>query len=165
MHIRAAVVEEKSSLFVLRDLELDDPHPGEVLIRIVATGVCQASTGSPMKKASRARSSKGQYADLAVLSADYFKVPDEQIHNLVSVLTVVGGRFVHSDDEFGSLAPPLPPAMPDWSPVNHFGGYFKPAASASAMHRLAQAAWGCNTRCSVHGHAHGRAYQDAVDGR
>lgn len=41
MQIRAAVVEEKSGPFVLRDLELDDPRPDEVLIRIVATGVCQ----------------------------------------------------------------------------------------------------------------------------
>lgn len=105
----------------------------------------------------------GQYADLAVLSDDYFKVPDDQIRDLVSVLTVVGGRIVHGDNEFGNLAPPLLPAMPDWSPVNHFGGYFKPAAGAPTMHQRAQATCGCDTSCSVHGHAHGRAYQDAVN--
>lgn len=105
----------------------------------------------------------GRYADLAVLSADYFQIPENEIRNLVSVLTIVGGNFVHGDQEFSRLAPPLPPAMPDWSPVNSFGGYFKPAAAAAAVHRQAHAACGYGTGCTVHGHAHGRAYQHAVD--
>lgn len=104
----------------------------------------------------------GQYADLAVLSADYFKIPENEIRHLVSVLTVVGGRIVYGDGEFNVLSPPLPPAMPDWSPVNHFGGYFKPAASTASLHAFAQTACGCGTSCLVHGHAHGRAYQNAV---
>jgi len=40
----------------------------------------------------------GKLGDVAVLSADYFdpqKVPDEEIRNLKSVLTVVGGKVVH----------------------------------------------------------------------
>lgn len=40
----------------------------------------------------------GKYADLAVLSADYFDadaVPDEAIKRITSVLTVVDGRIVH----------------------------------------------------------------------
>ena len=40
----------------------------------------------------------GKYADLAVLSADYFDaraVPDEDIKRLSSVLTLVGGQIVH----------------------------------------------------------------------
>lgn len=41
MRIRAAVVERKSGPFVFRELELDDPRPDEILVRIVATGVCQ----------------------------------------------------------------------------------------------------------------------------
>lgn len=41
MLIRAAVVEEKAGPFVFRDLELEDPRPDEVLVRIVATGLCQ----------------------------------------------------------------------------------------------------------------------------
>ena len=42
----------------------------------------------------------GKYADLAVLSADYFDadaVPDEAIKRVTSVLTVVGGQIVHGD--------------------------------------------------------------------
>ena len=65
----------------------------------------------------------GQLADLAVLSADYFSVPEEQIKGLESVLTVVGGRVVYGAGEFKGLAPPPPPASPDWSPVNHYSGY------------------------------------------
>ncbi|WP_217575021.1 NAD(P)-dependent alcohol dehydrogenase [Streptomyces sp. GbtcB7] len=41
MRIRAAVVEEKDKPFILEELELDEPRPDEVLVRIVATGVCQ----------------------------------------------------------------------------------------------------------------------------
>jgi predicted amidohydrolase YtcJ len=71
----------------------------------------------------KGRITAGQLADVAVLSDDYFSVPDERISDITSVLTIVGGKVVHASDEFANLAPPLPPAMPDWSPVRHFGGY------------------------------------------
>src|SRR5882762_4742932 len=44
----------------------------------------------------------GQVADLAVLSADYFSIPDEEIKRLESVLTLVGGRVVYGAEEFAS---------------------------------------------------------------
>ena len=71
----------------------------------------------------------GQLADLAVLSADYFSVPDEDIKQLESVLTVVGGKPVYAAEEFETLAPAPPPVLPDWSPVAQFGGFAKPAPS------------------------------------
>jgi predicted amidohydrolase YtcJ len=37
----------------------------------------------------------GKWADLAVLSQDYFKVPLNQMADIESVLTLVGGRMVH----------------------------------------------------------------------
>jgi predicted amidohydrolase YtcJ len=37
----------------------------------------------------------GKLADLAVLSDDYFTVPDEKLKKIRSVLTIVGGRIVH----------------------------------------------------------------------
>jgi aryl-alcohol dehydrogenase len=40
MKIRAAVVYEKSAPFQIEELELDDPRDDEVLVRIVATGIC-----------------------------------------------------------------------------------------------------------------------------
>lgn len=41
MRVRAAVVEEKSGPFVFRELDLEAPRPNEVLVRIVAAGICQ----------------------------------------------------------------------------------------------------------------------------
>jgi predicted amidohydrolase YtcJ len=123
----------------------------------------QANTWFSNEEGVKGQIRAGQYADLAVLSADYFSVPEDEIRNLVSVLTVVGGRIAYGDDEFSGFSPPLPPAMPDWSPVNHFGGYFKPTADTVALNALAKATCNCGVSCSVHGHAHGRAYQSAVD--
>jgi len=67
----------------------------------------------------------GQLADLAVLSADYFSIPDEEIKQLESVLTIVGGKIVYATEEFSKLAPPPLPVSPSWSPVNAYGGYRK----------------------------------------
>ena len=65
----------------------------------------------------------GQLADLAVLSADYFSVPEEEIKRIESVLTVVGGKVVYGAGDFANLAPPPLPVLPDWSPVKVYGGY------------------------------------------
>ena len=70
----------------------------------------------------------GQLADLAVLSHDYFALPEEEIMGLSSVLTIVGGRVVYAAAEFTPLDPPLPPIAPDWSPVAAFGGARTPVA-------------------------------------
>jgi S-(hydroxymethyl)glutathione dehydrogenase/alcohol dehydrogenase len=40
MRVRAAVLEEFASPLVVQELDLADPGPGEVLIRLVACGVC-----------------------------------------------------------------------------------------------------------------------------
>ncbi len=119
----------------------------------------QANTWFSNEEGVKGQIKTGQYADLAVLSADYFRIPEDEIRNLVSVLTIVGGRIVYGNDEFNALSPSLPPAMPDWSPANYFSGYFK----KTAAHSFAQATCGCGISCSVHGHVHGRAYQAAVD--
>jgi len=74
----------------------------------------------------------GQLADLAVLSDDYFNVADERIADITSVLTLLGGKPVHASGDFSNLAPPLPPAMPDWSPVNYYGGYQSPNEAVAA---------------------------------
>jgi predicted amidohydrolase YtcJ len=69
----------------------------------------------------------GQLADLAVLSADYFSIPEEEIKGLESLLTIVGGKVVYATGEFSSLAPPDVPVSPNWSPVKEYGGYYNPA--------------------------------------
>ncbi|MDB9517742.1 amidohydrolase [Roseofilum reptotaenium CS-1145] len=65
----------------------------------------------------------GQLADLAVLSEDFFSVPEERIKHLESVLTLVDGQPVYGSEEFSNLSPPPLPISPDWSPVKYFGGY------------------------------------------
>jgi hypothetical protein len=65
----------------------------------------------------------GQLADLAVLSDDFFSIPEQRIKSLESVLTIVGGKVVYAAEEFRDLAPPLLPVLPEWSPVARFGGY------------------------------------------
>ncbi len=67
--------------------------------------------------------SVGTFADLAVLSADYFAVEPNEIRSIESVLTMVGGRVVHATGSYARLAPQLPPVSPDWSPVAYYGGY------------------------------------------
>jgi predicted amidohydrolase YtcJ len=46
----------------------------------------------------------GKHADLIVLSDDYFTVPTQEIRNLRSLLTVVGGRIVHANGPYSGLA-------------------------------------------------------------
>ncbi|MEU6604344.1 amidohydrolase [Streptomyces shenzhenensis] len=65
----------------------------------------------------------GCYADLAVLSDDYFTVPEPEIAHIESLLTVTGGRIVYAAGEYEGLDEELPPVSPGWSPVAHFGGY------------------------------------------
>jgi hypothetical protein len=62
---------------------------------------------------------------LAVLSADYFSISDDEIKQLESVLTIVGGKIVYATEEFSKLAPPALPVSPGWSPVKEYGGYAK----------------------------------------
>jgi hypothetical protein len=44
-----------------------------------------------------------KYADLIVLDKDYFKVPDNEIKDIRSLLTVVDGRIVYADGEYAAL--------------------------------------------------------------
>jgi predicted amidohydrolase YtcJ len=96
----------------------------------------------------------GQLADLAVLSDDYFNVADDRIADITSVLTLLGGRPVHASGDFSSLAPPLPPAMPDWSPVNYYGGYQSPPEAVAAAVAATGARRVVAHRChDAHSHA------------
>ncbi len=45
----------------------------------------------------------GKLADLAVLSADYLTVPVEEVGNIESVLTLLGGEVVYAAAEFAAL--------------------------------------------------------------
>ncbi|MBX3746087.1 MAG: amidohydrolase [Verrucomicrobiae bacterium] len=70
--------------------------------------------------------SVGCFADVAVLSADYFSIAEDEIKGLESVLTILGGKPVYAAEEFAPLDPGVPPAMPEWSPIRSYPGYWKP---------------------------------------
>jgi predicted amidohydrolase YtcJ len=71
----------------------------------------------------------GQLADLAVLTEDYFAVPEGRIPAIESALTLVGGRVVYAAAPFLGHSPPPLPIRPDWSPVGVYGGYHRVAAA------------------------------------
>lgn len=71
----------------------------------------------------------GKLADLAVLSGDYFSIPLDQVMDLESVLTMVGGRVAYASGPFSSLDAPALPTLPGWLPVQHYGGYHKKTTS------------------------------------
>ncbi len=91
----------------------------------------------------------GQLADLVVLSKDYFRVPEEEIKGIESVLTVVGGEIVYAAGRFGPLAPPAIPVLPEWSPVVNAPGHYRSApatggacGSGGGCASLFRAVWG-----------------------
>jgi len=72
----------------------------------------------------KGRIAPGQYADFAVLSDDYFTIPEERIKNIESLPTVGAGKVAYAAKPSDTFAPPtLPPVSPDWSPVAYYGGY------------------------------------------
>ena len=68
---------------------------------------------------------EGYLADLALLTADFFRVPDEQILQLESVLTMLNGRVVYGTGDFARWDTSKPVIIPAWSPVKFYGGYQK----------------------------------------
>ena len=74
----------------------------------------------------------GKLADLVILSADYFSVPEEGIKEIESLLTMVGGKPVYGAGPYAALDPPSLPTLPDWLPVRHYGGYGKRSAATAA---------------------------------
>jgi predicted amidohydrolase YtcJ len=111
----------------------------------------------------KGRIQPGMLADLAVLSADYFRVDEEAIKAIESVLTVVGGRIVFGQGPFRKLAPPDLPVLPEWSPVAKVPGHYRPvqqpAVAKGATRTLPHQ---CQGACGVHAHAHDRARKSAV---
>jgi hypothetical protein len=101
---------------------------------------------------------KGQLADLVLLSDDFFGVAEGDIVHLRSVLTLLGGKVVHGEGDYGRIAPALPKPMPDWSPVATFGGYHREPEGAKKL----ASACGCGSACNVHGHDHAAALGASV---
>jgi len=102
----------------------------------------------------------GQLADLAVLSADYFSVAEDDIKSVESVLTIVDGKIVYGSGDFGDIGPQPLPVLPDWSPVSRVPGHYR--TSAAAPLQRAALPHQCSGPCGVHLHAHDHARQSTV---
>lgn len=72
----------------------------------------------------KGRIKPGQFADMALLSADYLTVPDQDIKGIESVLTIVDGKAVYGAGPFAKLAPKMPDILPAWSPNKRFGSFY-----------------------------------------
>jgi predicted amidohydrolase YtcJ len=109
----------------------------------------------------------GQLADLIVPDRDYFACAEDEIADITSDLTIVGGKVVYGAADFASLdKSPPPPAMPDWSPVRSYGGYAawadsKGAGKADGRRKLAMSC-GCANTCNVHAHDHATAWSSKL---
>ncbi len=102
----------------------------------------------------------GKLADLVVLSADYFSIPEDAIKELEALLTVVGGKVVYGAGPYAKLSPAAPPMAQDWLPIRSFGQYYKRsgmeppkfgAAAATHQHPLIisdSGSWGMECPCS-----------------
>jgi predicted amidohydrolase YtcJ len=114
----------------------------------------------------KGRIEAGQFADLIVPDRDYMTCPEADIADTTSLLTVVGGKIVYGAGPFSQYDAPVPPAMPDWSPVRAWGGYAGWGATQRAenapLQRAAAAACGCASACGMHGHAHAQAWARSV---
>ncbi|EFE93820.1 amidohydrolase [Serratia odorifera] len=105
----------------------------------------------------------GQLADLAVLSQDYFSVPEQQIKDIESLMTVVDGKVVYAAGSFSPLAPPPLPVLPEWSPVSQVPGHYRaaPVAATVGTGVLSQAHQCCGP-CGVHAHQHDLARRSSI---
>src|SRR5690606_2264078 len=99
---------------------------------------------------------------------DFFSCPEEDIVHTTSELTMVGGKIVYAAGRFSDLDETTPPpAMPDWSPVNRYGGYAAwkdPQAedNQTTLRSIATASCGCGSSCGIHGHDHARSWAGTV---
>lgn len=94
-----------------------------VLDRTTALRLITGGGYNLVKETLKGKIQKGFYADLVILDKDYFGITDEEIKSIRAKLTIVDGKVVFGNGEFESLAPAALKVIPDWSPVNYYGGY------------------------------------------
>ncbi|GGY72723.1 amidohydrolase [Pseudoduganella plicata] len=139
----------------LRLYDAGDKLPRETALALWTAGSAWFSN----EQGKKGRIQAGMLADLAVLSADFFRVDEEAIKRIESVLTVVGGRIVFGQAEFTKLGPPDLPVLPEWSPVAKVPGHYRavpPQAAKSALPHQ------CAGACGVHAHSHDVARKSTV---
>ena len=110
----------------------------------------------------KGRIKTGQLADLVVLSKDFFKVTEDEIKGIESVLTFVDGKVVYAAGAFTPLAPPPIPVVPEWSPVTTVPGHYRSAPPEAAKVGMMAQVHQCCGSCNVHGHQHDTARKSAI---
>jgi predicted amidohydrolase YtcJ len=93
----------------------------------------------------------GKLADLVILSGDYFSMPVDEVKDLESVLTMVGGKVVYAAGPYAQLDAPALPSLPDWLPVRHYGGYRKAKIAQSHHPVIISDAGNWSAECSCGG--------------
>jgi predicted amidohydrolase YtcJ len=68
---------------------------------------------------------KGMYADMVILSDDYFTASTEKVKQINSLITIVNGKVVYASGKYAAQNPLIPEVLPAWSPVKYYGGYQK----------------------------------------
>ncbi|MBD8182208.1 amidohydrolase [Pantoea agglomerans] len=115
----------------------------------------QGSAWFSSEQNKKGRIQVGLLADLAVLSKDFFSVPEEEIKGIESVLTVVDGNIVYAAGSFSADAPPAIPVLPEWSPVVNVPGHYRSAPPvAQSRAGMMPAVHHCSGPCGVHRHSH-----------
>jgi hypothetical protein len=115
------------------------------------------------EQAKKGRIQAGQLADLAVLSADFFSVHEDDIKAIESVMTVVDGKVVYGAGPFSSHGPGEIPVLPEWSPVAKVPGHYRAVAkTAAARQKKTALPHACAGSCGVHGHSHDVARKSSV---
>ncbi len=94
----------------------------------------------------------GKLADVVILNADYFSIPVDEVKDLESVLTMVGGKVVYAAAPYAQLDAPSLPSLPEWLPVRHYGGYHKGKTAQSHHHpMIISGAGNWSSECSCGG--------------
>ena len=78
-----------------RNLKGDVINAGQTLTRQETLWLATAANKWFIEEDDLGSIEVGNHADLAVLDRDYFTVPDDDLKQLRSILTVAGGRVVH----------------------------------------------------------------------
>ncbi|WP_194972562.1 amidohydrolase [Aquiflexum lacus] len=94
-----------------------------ILSRKKALELYTKGSASLLRLSDRGTISKGMIADFVILSEDYFQIEAEKILEIEALVTVVNGEIVFAQQDFIHYWQELPAAMPQWSPINAFGGY------------------------------------------
>ncbi len=105
MQMRAAVLEEFGEPLVIQDVTLDDPGPGEALVRLVACGVCHTDlyTASGVDPSGYAPTVLG-HEGAGVVEAVGEGVKDVAVgDNVVTLFSPQCGECIHCRDERTNL--------------------------------------------------------------